>query len=160
MHGDCCKYYIKMGMRYGVFNDGFILGREREEEKVYRDYYPSIHLVRWMPPPPTGLPVRRIGNSSKNSLPRRTSERPWSGVLRIGYDFYGSVVNWINSWLYLMSRIFSIRLIWKKTYLASAREKDEEWYQRFFIITEISSRSACKSSSCSTSIWRMPRTML
>jgi hypothetical protein len=24
-----------MGMRYGVFNDGFILGREREEEKVY-----------------------------------------------------------------------------------------------------------------------------
>jgi len=35
VHGDCCKYYIKMGMRYGVFNDGFILGREREEEKVY-----------------------------------------------------------------------------------------------------------------------------
>jgi hypothetical protein len=24
-----------MGMRYGVFNDGFILGREREEEEVY-----------------------------------------------------------------------------------------------------------------------------
>jgi len=24
-----------MGMRYGVFNDGFILGRESEEEKVY-----------------------------------------------------------------------------------------------------------------------------
>jgi hypothetical protein len=36
VHGDCCKYYIKMGMRYGPLYDGIISGREKDEEQVYR----------------------------------------------------------------------------------------------------------------------------
>ena len=39
MHGDCCKYYLKMGMRYGVFNDGIFLGREREGRKNLLDFF-------------------------------------------------------------------------------------------------------------------------
>ena len=40
MHGDCCKYYIKMGMRYGVFNDGFFQV-VKGKKKIYWIFCPG-----------------------------------------------------------------------------------------------------------------------
>jgi len=78
------------------------------------DCYLTIHLVRWMPPHPTGLP--RGGsvtkNSKKNTLPPLSRRGLEAGFIRIEDDFHGVGVNKIDSYLFLQSRNLGLHPSW------------------------------------------------
>ena len=64
------------------------------------DYYPTIYVVRWMPPPPTGHP-RGGSITIKNTLPSVPRRGPDEGILRIGTIFM------VRVWTYRFMPVFT-----------------------------------------------------
>ena len=82
-----------------------IFSENRSIQILCGDCYLIIHLVRWMPPPPTRLPVADRWLKIRKKHPPPVSRRGLVvGFIRIEDDFHGLGVNQIDSFLFLHSR--------------------------------------------------------